>query len=111
MQKLSTYKYFTTTTDYFLKMSWDKSVKFKKKEGLWTWMVDRGVSYLFRKDKNIICYKRIGYKLNVIRQSACLVFNPIILYEGTEFKLFNLVVCDRSCLGFNWWVSSATDFQ
>ena len=27
--------------------------------------------------KNIIRYKRIGYKLNVMRLSACLVFNTI----------------------------------
>ena len=27
--------------------------------------------------KIIIRYKRIGYNLNVMRQSACLVFNPI----------------------------------
>ena len=30
----------------------------------------------FRK-KNIVRYKRIGYNINIIRQSACLVFNPI----------------------------------
>ena len=28
----------------------------------------------FRK-KNIVRYKRIGYKINIMRQSACLVFN------------------------------------
>ena len=27
--------------------------------------------------KNIMHYKRIGYNLNVMRQSACLVINPI----------------------------------
>ena len=27
--------------------------------------------------KNIMRYKRIGYNLNVMRQSACLVINPI----------------------------------
>ena len=27
--------------------------------------------------KNILRYKRIGYSLNVMRQSACLVINPI----------------------------------
>ena len=27
--------------------------------------------------KIIICYKRIGYNINIMRQSACLVVNPI----------------------------------
>ena len=27
--------------------------------------------------KNIVRYKRIGYNINIIRHSACLVFNPI----------------------------------
>ena len=34
-------------------------------------------SYLFR--KIITRYRRIGYNLNVMRQSACLVFNPIMV--------------------------------
>ena len=29
--------------------------------------------------KIIICHKRFGYDLNVMRQSACLVINPITL--------------------------------
>ena len=32
-------------------------------------------SYQFR--KNIMRYKRIGYNLNVMRQTACFVINPI----------------------------------
>ena len=35
----------------------------------------------------IMCYKRIGYNLNVIRQSACLVINPIKV--GGYAALFN----------------------
>ena len=31
--------------------------------------------------KIIIRYKRIGYKLKVMRQSACLVFKPITVYN------------------------------
>ena len=27
--------------------------------------------------KIIVCYKRIGYNINIMRQSACLVLNPI----------------------------------
>ena len=34
-----------------------------------------GFSDQFR--KNIMRYKRIGYNLNVMRKSACLVINPI----------------------------------
>ena len=59
--------------------------------------------------KIIICYKRIGYNLNVMRKSACLVFNPITVnnydslfnctpmgrasdYDGLDLKLF---ICAR----------------
>ena len=54
--------------------------------------------------KIIIRHKGIGYNLNVMRQSACLVINPItvdnvaalfnrtvILYDGHDLKLFILV--------------------
>ena len=34
-------------------------------------------SFQFRKIKTR--YRRIGYSLNVMRQSACLVFNPIMI--------------------------------
>ena len=34
-----------------------------------------GFSDQFR--KIIICYKRIGYNINIMRRSACLVVNPI----------------------------------
>ena len=33
--------------------------------------------FLFSLEKIITRYRRIGYNLNVMRQSACLVFNPI----------------------------------
>ena len=36
-----------------------------------------GMIFQFR--KIITRYRRIGYNLNVMRQSACLVFNPIII--------------------------------
>ena len=35
--------------------------------------------FLLSSEKNITHYRRIGYNLNVMRQSACLVFNPIIV--------------------------------
>ena len=54
--------------------------------------------------KIIIRHKRIGYNLNVMRQSACLMINPItvdnvaalfnrtvILYDVHDLKLFILV--------------------
>ena len=59
--------------------------------------------------KVIIRYKGIGYNLNFMRQSACLVINPTTfdifaalfnctprLYDGPDRKLFILVGVDRS---------------
>ena len=61
--------------------------------------------------KNIMRYKRIGYNLNVMRQSACLVINPITVdgyaalfnctpvdraSDGPDLKLFILVGWDQS---------------
>ena len=55
--------------------------------------------------KIIMRYKRIGYNLNLMRQSACLVINPITvdgyatlvrLHDGPDLKLFILVGWDRS---------------
>ena len=37
--------------------------------------------------KIIICYKRIGYNINIMRQSACLVVNPITV--NTFAFIFN----------------------
>ena len=44
--------------------------------------------------KIIMCYKRIGYSLNVMRQSACLVIYPITV-EGCA-TLFNCTPVDRA---------------
>ena len=38
--------------------------------------------------KIIVRYKRIGYNINIMRQSACFVFNPITVYNFAS--LFNL---------------------
>ena len=63
--------------------------------------------------KNIVRYKRIGYNTNIMRQSACLVFNPITvnnfashfictpvdrasLSDGPDIKLFILIGLGRS---------------
>ena len=70
-------------------------------------------SFQFR--KIITRYRRICYNLNVMRQSACLVFNPITvdnyaaffnctpvgrasLYDGPDLKLFILAGWGRSLL-------------
>ena len=48
----------------------------------------------FRKNTRIMRYKRIGYNLNVMRQSACLVINPITV-DGYA-ALFNCTPVDRA---------------
>ena len=75
-------------------------------------------SFQFR--KIITRYRRIGYNLNVMRQSACLVFNPIMVDNYAAFfnctpvgrasdsmmapdiKLFILVGWGRSFLSVAW---------
>ena len=48
-----------------------------------------------RTDKIIIIrHKRIGYDLNVMRQSACLVINPITIDNFAA--IFNCVPVDRA---------------
>ena len=85
--------------------------------------------------KIIVRYKRIGYNINIMRQSACLVFNPIKVYNFAS--LFNCTPVgrgqtqwwprhkviyfswfgpERFCLllgppGFNCWFSFAPVFQ
>ena len=74
----------------------------------------RGMTDFFDQFRKIIMrYERIGYNLNVMRQSACLVINPITvdgyaalflhaggsgvrLNDGPDLKLFILVGWDRS---------------
>ena len=41
----------------------------------------------------IVCYKRIGYNINIMRQSACLVFNPITVNNFAS--LFNCTPVGR----------------
>ena len=64
----------------------DSVYKFKKIRG----MTD--FSDQFR--KIIMRYKRIGYNLNVMRQSACLVINPITV-DGYAAR-FNCTPVDRA---------------
>ena len=49
-------------------------------------------SYQFR--KNIMRYKHIGFNLNVMRQSVCLVINPITV-DGYA-ALINCTPVDRA---------------
>ena len=57
-------------------------------------------SFQFR--KIITRYRRIGYNLNVMRQSACLVFNPIMVDNYAAFFIFILVGWGRSFLSVAW---------
>ena len=50
--------------------------------------------FLISLEKNIMRYKRIGYNLNVMRQTACLVINPITV-DGYA-ALFNYTPVDRA---------------
>ena len=69
--------------------------------------------FLFSSEKSY--YRRIGYNLNVMRQSACLVFNPIMVDNYAAFfnctpvgrasddlKLFILVGWGLSFLSVAW---------
>ena len=64
----------------------DLVYKFKKLKGI------NDFSFQFR--KIITRYKRIGYNLNVMRQSACLVFNPIMVDSYAAF--FNCTPVGRA---------------
>ena len=61
-------------------------LKKKKNEGR------ADVSVQFR--KIIVRYKRIGYNINIMRQSACLVFNPITVNNFAS--LFNCTPVGRA---------------
>ena len=68
-------------------VSIDLVYKFKKLIG------SNDFSFQFRK-KIITRYRRIGYNLNVMRQSACLVFNPITVDNYAAF--FNCTPVGRA---------------
>ena len=88
--------------------------------------------FYFQFRKIIKRYRRIGYNFYVMRQSACLDFNPIMvdnyaaffnctpvgrasrLHNGPDLKLFILVGAGASCLllgppGSNWCFSFASE--
>ena len=64
----------------------DLVYKFKKLKG------SNDFSFQFR--KIMTRYRRIGYNLNVMRQSACLVFNPITVDNYAAF--FNCTPVGRA---------------
>ena len=64
-----------------------------------------GFSDQFRKVKIRYMYKRIGHNLNVMRQSACLVINQVMVENFSA--LFNCTPVDRASdsmmtLHFSW---------
>ena len=44
--------------------------------------------------KSIICYKRIGYNINIMRLSACVLLNPIMV-NNFDF-LYNCMLVGRA---------------
>ena len=76
-------------------------------QGLWELECYGDLVYKFKKiagrtdfsdnfRKIIIRYKRIGYNMNVMRQTACLVVNPITVYNFAD--LFNCTPVGRTRL-------------
>ena len=79
----------------------DSVYKFKKLIG--------GNDFSFQFRKIITRYRRIGYNLNIMRQSVCLVFNPIMVDNYAAF--FNCTPVGRAsdsmmtppeAIYFNW---------
>ena len=79
--------------------------------------VHGGIYYMEKFRKILTRYRRIGrigYNLNVMRQSACLLFSPIMvdnyaaffncisLYDGLDIKLFILVVLNLRFFSVAW---------
>ena len=60
------------------------------------WILASGTFFLplIQEEQVLMRYKRIGYNLNVMRQSACLVINPIMV-DGYA-ALFNCTPVDRA---------------
>ena len=58
------------------------------------WETEGGADFSGRFRKIIVRYKRIGYNINKMRQSACLVFNPITVNNFAS--LFNCTPVGRA---------------
>ena len=50
--------------------------------------------FMISSEKIIVRYKRIGYNINIMRQSACLMFNPITVNNFAS--LFNCTPVGRA---------------
>ena len=50
-----------------------------------TWKLKGKNDFSFQFRKIITRYRRIGYNLKVVRQSVCLVFNPIMVDNYAAF--------------------------
>ena len=68
--------------------NWLRTVLYKFKK------LKRINDFSFQFRKIITRYRRIGYNLNVMRQSACLVFNPIMVDNYAAF--FNCTPVGRA---------------
>ena len=73
---------------------------FRNQTFMVTWFTKNDFSFQFR--KIITRYRLIGYNLNVMRQSACLVFNPNMVDNNAAF------FCQP---GFKWYVFVSSGFQ
>ena len=52
-------------------------------------------------------YIRVGYNLDIMRQSACLVLNPTMVYSyGVLFNCTTVGQASDSMTDFIWWVGS-----
>ena len=51
-------------------------------------------NFLYSFGKRIVCYKKIGYNIDVLRQTACLVVNPIKV--NSFAYLFNCTTVGRA---------------
>ena len=75
---------------------------FRNQNFMVTWSTNlrnlfEGMTLLFQFSKIITRYRRIGYNLNVMRQSACLVFNPIMVDNDAAFLNCTLVGRASDC--------------
>ena len=67
---------------------------FRNQNFMVTWFTNSRNDFSFQFGKIITRYRRIGYNLNVMRQSACLVFNPIMVDNYAAF--FNCTPVGRA---------------
>ena len=57
--------------------------------------------------KIVKCYIRVGYNVDIVRQSACLVLNPITVYSyGFLFNSTTVGQASDSMTVFNRWVGA-----